>query len=56
MTIRQYAKEVGFEIVGKLTLIKNSDNRYRIYMDEAGNEFVVDKRGIGIVTADGAVI
>lgn len=62
MTIRQYAKESGIEIVGKL-------HRYdtptyapwnpadRCYVDDAGNEFTICADGsILIVTADGGVI
>lgn len=66
MTVREYAKSVGFEVVGKLT--RHPENEYGIdyfgekywigksYMDEADNEYIVGKRGICIVTADGGVV
>lgn len=62
MKIRQYAKEVGFKIVGKLTRFPKGetygiDNRkQRAYIDEAGNEYYSDKGGCCIVTVDGAII
>lgn len=59
MKIRDYAKEVGFEIVGKLT--RHPELEYdcddcRHYVDEADNEYIVGKNGVCIVTADGDVI
>lgn len=63
-TIREYAKEVGFEIVGKLTRKVSKAEKFNwakgemetvstIYWeDEAGNTYT---KGC-IVTADGAVI
>ena len=48
MTIRQFAKSVGHEVVGKLTRhpeleqfneVDNKNRRYRLYLDEAGNEY-----------------
>ena len=62
MTIREYAKIVGFEIVGKLTRFPKGetygiDNRkQRAYIDEAGNEYYSDKDCFCIVTADGGII
>lgn len=68
MTIRQYAKECGIPIVGKLT--RRPDWEYcldystgmkvhsgcRHYTDEAGTEFIHGPKGICIVAPDGAVI
>lgn len=64
MTIREYAKSVDFEIVGKLTRRVRKTERFdwckgeyivqstTYWVDEAGNEY-----GSGyIVTADGATI
>lgn len=62
MTIREYAKLRGFAIVGKLTRFPKgetygADNRkQRAYIDEAGNEYYMDKYNCCIVTVDGAVI
>ena len=68
MTIREYAKSVGHEIIGKLT--RNPKHEYTIdfttgekahsgfkhYSDEANNEYIVGKKSICIVTIDGAII
>lgn len=67
MTIREFAKERGFEIIGKLTRHPEKEwitdpysgekvHDARVYVDEAGNEYLVDKKGICICTADGSVI
>lgn len=62
ITIRQYAKEIGFEIIGKLHRCETPVGKAwcrndRCYEDDAGNEFIIcAKGGILIVTADGAVI
>lgn len=62
MKVREYAKIVGFQIVGKLSRFPQGetygiDNRkQRAYIDEAGNEYYMDKGCACIVTADGAVI
>ena len=62
MTIREYAKIVGFEIVGKLTRFPKGETygidyrKQRAYIDEAGNEYYTDKDGCCIVTADGGII
>lgn len=68
MKIRDYAKEVGFEIAGKLTRHpeweytaddfsgKKKHSGCRHYSDEDGNEYIVGKKGMCIVTADGGVI
>lgn len=62
MSIREYAKTVGFEIVGKLTRFPKGetygvDNRkQRAYIDEAGNEYYMSKSCACIVTTDGRII
>ena len=62
MKIRDYAKAVGFQIVGKLTRFHKgetygADNRkQKAYIDEAGNEYYMDKHSACIVTADGRII
>lgn len=68
MTAREYAKQIGVEIVGKLSRktgvhTKYSarkdeyvEDRFTIYVDEAGNEFIPDGTGSWCcVTADGGV-
>ena len=55
MDIRKYAKSIGFDIIGKLKRLADSDG-YRIYIDDGGNEYQVSKKGaIVIIDADGAV-
>lgn len=68
MTAREYAKAVGFEIIGKLTKRVITHERYDIekdnfveakmvfYIDEAENEFHKEKNEWVIITADGGVI
>ena len=67
MTIRQYAKKVGFEIQGKLTRHPEFDDtskeyrgkfveRNACYLDEANNEYYIGNDGCYIITADGGVI
>jgi len=62
MTIRQYAKRVGFEIVGKLRPMSASykpEKMHEVFWtDEAGNEYYRshDGKSACIVTAEGAVI
>ena len=59
-TIPQYAKSVGFHIVGKLTRVvanKNDVKKLPLWVDEAGNEFMGNARdGFCIVTTEGNVI
>ena len=55
--IREYAAQVEHEIVGKLTRHPEFEsNGYRHYSDEAGNEYIIRKNEICIVTSDGGVI
>lgn len=42
MRIRDYAKSIGFEVVGKLKNIGKRGLANRWYMDEAGNKYIVD--------------
>ena len=65
MTVREFAAEVGFQIVGKLKRMPNmrdslnDETGYPWYMDEAGNEYLMSvdgKRCVCIITADGGVI
>lgn len=42
MKIREFAKETGFKIIGKLTYMGKWDLCNRWYMDERGNVYVVD--------------
>ena len=68
MTIREYAREVGHEVVGKLTRRKELEYKtdyytgkrvwsgYKTYTDEALNEYDVKDGGVCIVTFDGGVI
>ncbi len=67
--IREKAKAVGHEVIGKLTRHPELETTWdpmtgetvrmkgqRFYMDEGGNEYWVSRRGVCIVTADGGVI
>ena len=63
MTIREYAKSIGHEVVGKLTRqhdLKDVDTccKCHFYLDEADNEYLVypESNEICIITADGGVI
>lgn len=68
MSVREYAKARGHKIVGKLTRrpeweyvhdLHTWEKRHggcRHYSDEAGNEYIICKKGCCIVTAAGAVI
>ena len=46
MKIRDYAKSVGFQIVGKLTYMGKWDLSTRCYADENKNLFLVDDIGM----------
>ena len=58
MSIRQQAKNLGFEIIGKL--VRRSEYEYtwreRFYVDEAGNEYILRRGILTIITAEGGVI
>lgn len=58
MSIREQAKSFGFEIIGILT--RRSDLEYsnleRIYLDDAGNEYILRRGILTIITFDGGVI
>lgn len=70
MKIRTYAKQVGHEIIGRLTrrpawehTTEYVDGKAvqvrkdcRAYSDEAGNEYLTSAAGVCIITADGGVI
>jgi hypothetical protein len=65
MTVREYSKLKGFEVVGKLKRLPDVyygvDNKshYPLWIDEAGNEYCGDYSKDGcycIITADGGVI
>ena len=67
MKVRQYAKQAGFEIIGKLTRRPECEyetdyfgNRVRTdcraYEDEAKNMYYISKKGVCIATADNEII
>lgn len=65
MTIREYAKSIGFDVVGKLKRLPDvtegldNENTYPLWIDEAGNEYCGSYEEPGaycIITADGGVI
>lgn len=57
MTARQFAKLVGFEVVGKLTRVRSNVPGISFWVDEARNEYTkVSGEGWYIITADGGVI
>ena len=58
MTIREFAKSVGFEVIGKLKRHPDLEvYGLRAYLDEAENEYYINKNGrVTIITADGGVI
>lgn len=64
MTIREFAKSIGFEIVGNLKRLPDSyDSKkheyFPIWIDEAGNKYCGDykkKDAYCVITADGGVI
>lgn len=56
MSIREYADQIGFEVVGKLKFIQIEPDGARLYYDDAQNEYYKSKTGICIITADGGVI
>ena len=65
MTVREYAKSVGFEVAGKLKRLPDEyyglddKHHYPVWIDEAGNVYCGSyskKDGCCIITADGGVI
>lgn len=65
MTIREYAKNIGFEVVGKLKRLPDvhygmgNSNNYPLWIDEAWNEYCGSYSkddSYCIITADGGVI
>lgn len=68
MKIREYAKKVGFEVVGKLTRRPeweyetdwfDGSKRHsgvKSYSDDGGNVYHVGKNRVTIVTADDCII
>lgn len=65
MTVREYAKSVGFEVVGKLKRLPDASygregkEHSPLWVDEAGTEYWGSSRendGYCIITADGGVI
>jgi hypothetical protein len=46
MKIRDYAKSVGFDVVGKLTYMGKWDLSTRCYSDDGKNLFLVDELGM----------
>lgn len=42
MKIRDYAKSVGFDVVGKITYVYKKGLTIRCYMDDGGNRYLVD--------------
>ena len=61
MTIREYARKYNVEVVGLLRRIPYSGQDpdgtpYRLYVDNAGNEYTINRNGVCIVTSDGNVI
>lgn len=68
MTIREYAKAVGFEVVGRLRRLPDvyygmdDKHHYPLWIDDAGNEYCGSYHpnhpndGYCIITADGGVI
>ena len=61
MTCREYAKQAGFTVVGKLRRVPvaehNKDIIAAVYLDENENEYWTTKAGCWcIVTADGGVL
>lgn len=58
MTIREFAKSVNHEIIGKLTRRPEweASKTERAYIDEGKNEYYIKEGNVVIVTADGGVI
>lgn len=58
MSIRKQARQLGYEVVGKLTRCPGWERGKpeRWYIDEAGNEYFIRWGVLTIVTAEGGVI
>lgn len=62
MTVREYAKSVDFNVVGKLSRFAKGETygitnrKQRAYIDDGGNEYYIGKDSACIVTATGYVI
>ena len=58
MSVREQASNLGFNIVGLLS--RRADLEYSrhevIYLDDAGNEYILRRGILTIITADGGVI
>ncbi len=56
--VREQAKSLGHEIIGKLTRCPDWERQRceRWYMDEGKNEYYVRRGILTIITADGGVI
>lgn len=46
MKIRAHAEAVGFRVIGRITYYGKCDLSHRLYMDEAGNRYLIDT-GLG---------
>lgn len=58
MSIREQAGSLGFSIVGRLSRHTELEviRLEKVYLDEAGNAYLVRRGILTIVTPDGAVI
>ena len=58
MSLREQAEKLGHVIVGALTRCPDweRNSKERVYIDEAGNEYLTRRGILTIVTADGGVI
>lgn len=58
MSIREQATNLGHEIIGQL--VRHAEMELfrceKVYLDEAGNQYLVRRGILTIVTADGGVI
>lgn len=58
MSIREQAATLGHQIIGQL--VRHTELEVfrleKVYLDEAGNEYLLRRGILTIVTADGAVI
>ena len=56
MTVREFAKSKGFDVVGKLSYKGVDDEGYKVWEDEAGNAYYKKGNGYCIITNDDGVI